>query len=112
LSKEDEELAKIIQDTGLTREQLLRVADIPWHEGANRKSFVLGEPLMWPQMVDISCQQKCVYCIIGTWSNLKKDVRCSLLLSMIAIFLGGEDDLWIEFESLWFFNNQDAVDKS
>jgi hypothetical protein len=29
LSKEDEELAKIIQDTGLTSEQLLRVADIP-----------------------------------------------------------------------------------
>jgi hypothetical protein len=27
-------------------------------------------------------------------------------------FFRGEDDLWIEFESLWFFNNQDAVDKS
>jgi hypothetical protein len=60
LSNGDEELAKFIKETDLTREQLLE-----W----------------W-----ISCQQKCIYCIIGTWSNLTKDVRCSLLLSMIVIF--------------------------
>jgi hypothetical protein len=58
LSKEDEATAEFVVETNLTKGQLRGEDQIPIHPGAGRKPFVLGEPLMWPelmQMVPTSC---------------------------------------------------------
>ena len=39
-------------ETGLTKAQLEGKENVPVHEGAGRKPFVLGQPLMWPKLID------------------------------------------------------------
>ena len=53
LSKEDEATAEFVKETNLTKAQLLGHEKIPVHEVAGRKPFVLGEPLMWSELIDI-----------------------------------------------------------
>ena len=48
LSKEDEALAEFVAETGLSKAQLQGKEKLLVHEGAGRKPFVLGQPLMWP----------------------------------------------------------------
>ena len=52
LSKEDEATVEFVKKTNLTKAQLLGQEKIPVHQGAGRKPFVLGEPLMWPELID------------------------------------------------------------
>ena len=52
LSKEDEATAEFVKETNLTKAQLLGHEKIPIHQGAGRKPFVMGEPLMWPELID------------------------------------------------------------
>ena len=52
LSKEDEGTVEFIKETNLTKSQLLGREKIPVHQGAGRKPFVTGEPLMWPELID------------------------------------------------------------
>ena len=51
LSKEDEATAEFVKETNLTKCQLLG-DEIPLHPGAGRKPFVMGQPLMWPELID------------------------------------------------------------
>ena len=51
LSKEDEATAEFVKETNLTKAQLLGHEKIPVHQGARRKPFILGEPLMWPELI-------------------------------------------------------------
>ena len=53
LSTEDEAVVDFLAETDLTKAQLLGLADIPKHLGSGRKQFVLGEPLMWPELLDV-----------------------------------------------------------
>ena len=59
LSKEDEATAEFVKEMNLTKTQLLGQEKIPVHQGAGRKPFVLGEPLMWPELIT-PYQQECV----------------------------------------------------
>ena len=52
LSKEDEATAEFVKKTNLTKAQLLGDEKIPVHQGAGRMPFVVGEPLMWPELID------------------------------------------------------------
>ena len=65
LSKEDEATAEFVKETNLTKAQLLGLEKIPVHEGAGRKPFVMGEPLMWPELIE-TYQQECMNSISGT----------------------------------------------
>jgi hypothetical protein len=51
LSKEDEATNDFVMETELTKAQLRGEDHIPIHPGAARKKIVLGEPLMWPELV-------------------------------------------------------------
>ena len=52
LSKEDEALAEFVAEIGLTKAQLEGKENVPVHEGEGRKPFVLGQPLMWPELIN------------------------------------------------------------
>ena len=52
LSKEDKATAEFVKETNLTKAQLLGHEKIPVHQGAERNPFVMGEPLMWPELID------------------------------------------------------------
>ena len=52
LSKEDEAIAEFVVETGLSKAQLQGKEKAPGHEGSGRKPFILGEPLMWPELID------------------------------------------------------------
>jgi hypothetical protein len=52
LSKEDEAKVKFVAETKLTKAQLRGEVPIPIHLGAGRKSFIMGETLMWPEFAE------------------------------------------------------------
>lgn len=51
LSEKDTATAQFVLESGLTKAQLLEGAEIELHLGANKKPFVLGEPLMWEELI-------------------------------------------------------------
>ena len=51
LSEKDAATAQFVLESGLTKAQLLEEAPIEVHLGTNKKPFVLGEPLMWEEMI-------------------------------------------------------------
>ena len=52
LSKEDEASAKFVEKTRLTKGQL-QGDEIAIHPGAGRKPFIMGQPLMLPELIDM-----------------------------------------------------------
>ena len=52
LSKEDEGIAEFVSEIGLSKAQLQGKEKARVHEGSDIKPFVLGEPLMWPELID------------------------------------------------------------
>ena len=94
LSKEDEATAEFVKETNLTKAQLLGQEKIPVHQGAGRKPFVLGGPLMWPELIDT--------------------LPTKMLAARIkhTHFYRGMDDIWIDFDHFWLLFHQDAIDKS
>ena len=52
LSKENEATAEFVKEMNLTKAQLLGHEKIPVHQGVGIKPFVMGEPLMWPELID------------------------------------------------------------
>ena len=50
LSEKDASTTQFVLESGLTKAQLKR-AEIEVHPGANKKPFVLGEPLMWEELI-------------------------------------------------------------
>ena len=51
LSKEDEATAQFVEETRLPKGQL-QGDEIAIHPGAGRKPFVMGQPLMWPELIE------------------------------------------------------------
>ena len=51
LSEKDGATAQFVLESGLTKAQLLEEAPIEVHPGANKKPFMLGEPLMWEELI-------------------------------------------------------------
>ena len=52
-SKKDEAIAEFVVETGLSKTQLLGKEEHPIHPGPGSKPFVMGEPLMWPELLDM-----------------------------------------------------------
>jgi hypothetical protein len=59
LSKEDEVMTNFVVETKLTKSQLRGEDPIPIHPGAGRKPFVCGEPLMWPEVLNMLPTKMC-----------------------------------------------------
>ena len=53
LSKEDEATAQFVEETRLTKGQLRGEDEVPLHPRAGRKPFVMGQPLMWTELIDM-----------------------------------------------------------
>jgi hypothetical protein len=53
LSKEDEATAQFMEETCLTKGQLRGEDQVPIHPGAGRKLFVMGQPVMFPELIDM-----------------------------------------------------------
>ena len=52
-SKKDEAIAEFVVETGLSKTQLLGKEEHPIHPGPGSKPFVMREPLMWPELLDM-----------------------------------------------------------
>ena len=111
LSKEDEALAQFAAETGLTKAQLEGKEKVPSHEGAGRKLFVLGQPLMWPELIDMLPTRMRE---LHQWYMKALAEGYVMLAARIKhiYFHRGMDDVWIDFDHLWFLYHQDALDKS
>ena len=111
LLKENEATAEYVKETNLTKAQLLGHEKIPVHEGAERKPFVLVEPLMWPELIDTLPTRMREF---HKW-YLK---ACAEGYIMIATriknthFYRGMDAIWFDFDHFLFLFHQDALDKS
>jgi hypothetical protein len=53
LSKENESIADFVVETKLTKAQLQGEDNIPIHPRQPEKRIILGEPLMWPELVKL-----------------------------------------------------------
>ena len=52
LSKEDEATSQFVEEIHLTKGQL-QGDEIAIYPGVGRKPFVMGQPLMWPELIDM-----------------------------------------------------------
>jgi hypothetical protein len=98
-----------VLESGLTKAQLLEEAPIKVHPGANKKPFVLGEPLMWEELIPTLPTR-----MLHAWymkASASKDVVFHARIQD-RHFHQGMDDIWIEFENLYDLYHQDALDKS
>ena len=110
LSKEDEAIAEFVVETGLSKAQLLGKEKVPLHEGSGRKPFVLGEPLMWLELIDMLPTRMRE---LNEW-YMKYSKESIMFAAHIkdSHFHRGMDDVWIELENLWDLYHQDTLDKS
>ena len=111
LSKEDEATAEFVKETNLTKAQLLGHEKILVHQGAGRKPFVMGEPLMWPESIDTLPTRMREF---HKW-DLKASAKGYIMIATRiknTHFYRGMDDIWIDFDLFLFLFHQDALDKS
>ena len=111
LSKEDEATAQFVEETNLTKGQLRGEDEVMLHPGAGRKPFIMGHTLMWPELIDMLPTRMCE---LHQW-YMKASVEGYVMLAArikYIYFHRGMDDVWIDFDNLWFLNHQDALDKS
>ena len=110
LSKEDEATTQFVEETNLTKGQLLG-DEIPLHPGAGRKPFVMGQPLIWPELIDkLPTRMRELH----QW-YLKACANAYIMLAARikhTHFYRGMDDIWIDFDHFLFLFHQDALDKS
>ena len=111
LLKEDEATAEFVKETNLTKAQLLGHEKSPVHQGAGRNPFVMGEPLMWPELIDtLPTRMHEFY----KW-YLKASAEGYIMIAARiknTHFYRGLDDIWIDFDHFLFLFYQDALDKS
>jgi len=109
--KYTEDTAEFVKVTNHTKAQLLGHEKIPVHQGAGRKPFVLGEPLMWPELIDTLPTRMREF---HQW-YLKACAEGYIMLATRikhTHFYRGMDDIWIDFDHFLFLFHQDALDKS
>ena len=98
-------------ETVLSKAQLQGKEKVPVHEGAGKKPFVLGEPLMWPELIDMlptrMHELHNLYLKYSSEGNIMFAARIK-----DSHFHRGMDDVWIELVNLWDLYHQDALDKS
>ena len=100
LSKEDEALAEFVAEIGLTKAQLEGKEKVPVHEGAGRKPFVLGQPLMWPELIDrLPTRMHELHNWYMKYSSEGNVMFAAHIKD--SHFYRGMDDVWIELENLW-----------
>ena len=104
-------LAKVIEETNLTAAQLLGEDDnIPTHPGCNRKPFVLGEPLVWPELLPYLGTRMYEF---HEWYMKKSADGMEMFAARIVNSLyRSPADVWIDFGDIWYVYQQDAVSKS
>ena len=111
LSEKDVATAQFVLESGLTKAQLLEEAPIEVHPGANKKPFMLGEPLMREELIPtLPTRMHELHAWYLKASALKDVVFRARVQDMH--FNWGMDDIWIEFENLYDLYHQDALDKS
>ena len=111
LSEKDAATAQFVLESGLTKAQLLEEAPIEVHLGANKKPFVLGEPLMWEELIPTLPTRMRELHAWYLKVSASKDVVFRARVQD-RHFHRGMDDIWIEFENLYDLYHQDALDKS
>ena len=102
LSKKDEALAQFVAETGLTKAQLEGKENVPVHEGAGIKPFVLGQPLMWPELIDrLPTRMRELH----QWYMKAFAEGYVMLVARIKHnhFYEGMDDIWIDFDHFGFY---------
>ena len=111
LSKEDEATAEFVKETNLTKAQLLGHEKFPIHQGAGRKPFVMGEPLMWPELIETLPTRMREF---HKWYLKASAEEYIMIAARIkhTHFYRGMDDIWIDFDHFLFLFHQDALDKS
>ena len=98
-------------ESGLTKAQLLEEAPIEVHPGANKETFVLGEPLMWEELIPTLPTRMRELHAWYMKASASKDVVFHAQIQY-RHFHQGMDDIWIEFENQYDLYHQDALDKS
>ena len=96
LSKEDEATAEFVKETNLTKGQLLG-DEILLHLGVGRKPFVMGQPLMWPELIDrLPTRMR----VLHQWYMKACAEGYIMLAARIKHhhFHRGMDDIWIDFD--------------
>ena len=110
LSKKDEATAQFVLESGLTKAQLEGI-EIEVHPGANKKPFVLGEPLMWEELIPrLPTRMRELHAWYLKASASKNVVFCARVQD--RHFHWGMNDIWIEFENLYDLYHQNTLDKS
>ena len=109
-SKEDEATIEFVKETNLKKGQLLG-DEIPLHPRAGRKPFVMGQPLMWPELIDKLPTRMLE---LHQWYLKAYAEGYIMLAAQIkhTHFYRGMDDIWIDFDHFLFLFHQDALDKS
>ena len=99
-----------MDETHLTKGQL-RGNEVPIHLRAGKKAFVLGQHLMWPELLYMLPTRMCE---LHQWYMKSSAEGHIMFASRIkdSHFHWGIDDVWIDFEHLWFLYHQDALDMS
>ena len=111
LSVKDAATAQFVLESGLTKAQLLEEAPIEVHPGSNKKPFVLGEPLMWEELIPTLPTRMRELHAWYMKASASKDVVFRARIQD-RHFHWGLDDIWIYFENLYDLYHQDALDKS
>ena len=101
LSKEDEATADFVVTSKLTKAQLRGDEEILIHQGASRKLFIMGEPLIWPELLHMLPMKMHE---LHQWYMKLFEVGNVMFSARIQDmnFHRGMDDVWIKFENLWF----------
>ena len=110
LFEKDAATAQFVLESGLTKAQL-EGAEIEVHPGANKKPFKLGEPLMWEELIPMLPTRMCELHAWYLKVSAKKDVMFRAQVQD-RHFNRGMDDIWIEFENLYYLYHQNTLDKS
>jgi hypothetical protein len=102
-------MAGMILQTDLTRAQLLGEA---LQDARGRKKFVLGEPLIWPELLPFLPTRMAE---LHKWYAVQsKANQLEMFPARIKDehFWRGAGEVYIEFEALYDLYHQDALDKS
>ena len=109
LSKEEQILADFMRTTGLTREQILG-APIEAHQGGGQKPFVMGEPLIWPELIPLLPTRMRQF---HEW-YMKASADGTVALAARVRnehFHRGVNDIIIDLDAFHLLFHQDALDK-
>jgi len=100
-----------VAETRLTKGQLRGEDEVPIHPGAGRKPFVMRQPLMWLELIDMLPTRMRElhqwYMKLSAEGNVMFATRIQ-----DRHFHRGIDHVWIEVEFFLFLYHQNALDKS